>query len=82
MKPASWLNSGSWCARAIAAIHTRLADINAHSAEARAASILAGLGFDAEAQARLSDAGITLSGDPVVLWGDALPVETVVDVQS
>lgn len=37
---------------AIAAIHTRLADIDAHSAEARAASILAGLGFDAEAQAR------------------------------
>ena len=31
----------------IAEIHTRLADIDAHSAEARAASILAGLGFDA-----------------------------------
>ncbi len=30
----------------------RLADIGAHSAEARAASILAGLGFDHEAQAR------------------------------
>ncbi len=30
----------------------RLADIDAHSAEARAASILAGLGFDAEAQKR------------------------------
>jgi ATP-binding cassette subfamily F protein 3 len=36
----------------IAEIHTRLADIDAHSAEARAASILAGLGFDAAAQAR------------------------------
>ena len=35
----------------IAEIQTRLADIDAHSAEARAASILAGLGFDAEAQA-------------------------------
>lgn len=34
----------------IAEIHTRLADIDAHSAEARAASILAGLGFDAAAQ--------------------------------
>ncbi len=29
----------------IAEIHTRLADIDAHSAEARAAAILAGLGF-------------------------------------
>ena len=36
----------------IADIQTRLADIQAHSAEARAASILAGLGFDAEAQKR------------------------------
>jgi len=36
----------------IADIHMRLADIDAHSAEARAASILAGLGFDAAAQAR------------------------------
>ncbi|GAA4523516.1 ABC-F family ATP-binding cassette domain-containing protein [Chelativorans composti] len=36
----------------IAEIQTRLADIGAHSAEARAASILAGLGFDAEAQKR------------------------------
>lgn len=36
----------------IADIHTRLVDIDAHSAPARAASILAGLGFDAEAQAR------------------------------
>ena len=36
----------------IAEIHTRLADIDAHSAEARAASILAGLGFDEEAQQR------------------------------
>ncbi|MER0237965.1 ABC-F family ATP-binding cassette domain-containing protein [Fulvimarina sp. MAC8] len=36
----------------IADIHTRLFDIDAHSAEARAASILAGLGFDDVAQAR------------------------------
>jgi ATP-binding cassette subfamily F protein 3 len=36
----------------IAEIQTRLADIEAHSAEARAASILAGLGFDTAAQAR------------------------------
>lgn len=36
----------------IAEIHTRLADIDAHSAEARAATILAGLGFDEAAQAR------------------------------
>ena len=36
----------------IAEIHARLADIDAHSAEARAASILIGLGFDAAAQAR------------------------------
>ncbi|AWM24326.1 glycosyl transferase family 1 [Sinorhizobium fredii USDA 205] len=36
----------------IADIQTRLADISAHSAEARAASILAGLGFDHEAQQR------------------------------
>jgi ATP-binding cassette subfamily F protein 3 len=36
----------------IAEIHTRLADIGAHSAEARASAILAGLGFDAEAQRR------------------------------
>ena len=36
----------------IADIHTRLADIDAHSAEARAATILHGLGFDAAAQAR------------------------------
>jgi ATP-binding cassette, subfamily F, member 3 len=36
----------------IAEIHTRLADIEAHSAEARAARILSGLGFDAAAQAR------------------------------
>ncbi len=34
----------------IADIHTRLADIDSHSAEARAATILAGLGFDAAAQ--------------------------------
>jgi ATP-binding cassette subfamily F protein 3 len=36
----------------IAEIQTRLVDIDAHSAEARAASILAGLGFDHEAQHR------------------------------
>ncbi|MBP1882768.1 ABC-F family ATP-binding cassette domain-containing protein [Sinorhizobium mexicanum] len=36
----------------IADIQTRLADIGAHSAEARAASILSGLGFDHEAQRR------------------------------
>jgi ATP-binding cassette subfamily F protein 3 len=36
----------------IADIQTRLVDIDAHSAPARAASILHGLGFDAEAQAR------------------------------
>ena len=36
----------------IAEIHTRLVDIDAHSAPARAAGILAGLGFDHEAQSR------------------------------
>lgn len=36
----------------IADIHLRLADIDAHTAEARAASILSGLGFDGEAQRR------------------------------
>lgn len=36
----------------IAEIHVRLADIDAHSAEARAATILSGLGFDEEAQKR------------------------------
>jgi ATP-binding cassette subfamily F protein 3 len=36
----------------IADIQTRLTDIDAHSAEARAAAILAGLGFDSAAQAR------------------------------
>ncbi|MCR9139165.1 MAG: ABC-F family ATP-binding cassette domain-containing protein [Alphaproteobacteria bacterium] len=36
----------------IADIQTRLVDIDAHSAEARAASILSGLGFDHEAQHR------------------------------
>ena len=36
----------------IAEIQMRLVDIDAHSAEARAASILAGLGFDRDAQAR------------------------------
>ncbi|MEM6547427.1 MAG: ABC-F family ATP-binding cassette domain-containing protein [Pseudomonadota bacterium] len=38
----------------IAEIQTRLADIGAHSAEARAATILSGLGFDHRAQARPS----------------------------
>jgi ATP-binding cassette subfamily F protein 3 len=36
----------------IAEIETRLADIGAHRAPARAAEILAGLGFDADAQSR------------------------------
>jgi ATP-binding cassette subfamily F protein 3 len=36
----------------IAEIHIRLADIDAHSAEARAATILSGLGFDDAAQKR------------------------------
>ena len=36
----------------IADIHMRLTDIDAHSAESRAATILAGLGFDGQAQAR------------------------------
>lgn len=36
----------------IADIQLRLSDIDAHSAEARAATILAGLGFDTEAQKR------------------------------
>ncbi len=36
----------------IAEIHIRLADIDAHSAEARAATILSGLGFDEDAQKR------------------------------
>ncbi|MCE1237164.1 MAG: ABC-F family ATP-binding cassette domain-containing protein [Hyphomicrobiales bacterium] len=36
----------------IGEIHARLADIGAHSAESRAATILAGLGFSHEAQAR------------------------------
>jgi len=36
----------------IAEIHTRLADIGSHTAEARAGAILSGLGFDAEAQKR------------------------------
>ena len=36
----------------IADIHMRLADIEAHSAESRAATILAGLGFDTDAQQR------------------------------
>ncbi|MCF8473658.1 MAG: ABC-F family ATP-binding cassette domain-containing protein [Emcibacter sp.] len=36
----------------IADIHLRLADIDSHTAEARAASILSGLGFDGDAQRR------------------------------
>ena len=36
----------------ISEIYIRLADIDAHSAEARASSILSGLGFDTEAQSR------------------------------
>ena len=36
----------------IAEIHTRLADIDAHAAPARAARILSGLGFDEDAQQR------------------------------
>lgn len=36
----------------IAEVHIRLADIDAHTATARAARILSGLGFDEEAQAR------------------------------
>jgi ATP-binding cassette subfamily F protein 3 len=39
-------------AHRIADVHTRLADIDAHSAPARAAAILQGLGFDHEAQLR------------------------------
>jgi len=39
-------------ANRIAEIQMRLSDIDAHSAEARAATILAGLGFDADAQKR------------------------------
>jgi ATP-binding cassette, subfamily F, member 3 len=40
----------------IADIQMRLVDIDAHSAEARAGSILAGLGFDSEAQLRPASA--------------------------
>ncbi|MBP2294420.1 ATP-binding cassette subfamily F protein 3 [Azospirillum rugosum] len=36
----------------IGEIHSRLADIEAHSAPSRAAQVLSGLGFDADAQAR------------------------------
>lgn len=36
----------------IAEIHTRLADIGSHTAEARAGAILSGLGFDSDAQQR------------------------------
>ncbi|HYM31505.1 MAG TPA: ABC-F family ATP-binding cassette domain-containing protein [Candidatus Cybelea sp.] len=39
-------------AHRIAEVHTRLADIDAHTAPSRAASILNGLGFDTDAQAR------------------------------
>ena len=39
-------------AHRIAEIHTRLADIESHSAPARAAAILSGLGFDEAAQNR------------------------------
>lgn len=39
----------------IAEVHTRLADISAETAPARAAAILAGLGFDEEAQTRPLD---------------------------
>jgi ATP-binding cassette subfamily F protein 3 len=39
-------------ATAIAEVQTRLADIGAHAAPARAAAILSGLGFDEDAQAR------------------------------
>ena len=44
---------------ALAEMHNRLADIGAHSAPARAAAILAGLGFDQDAQGRACS---TLSG--------------------
>jgi ATP-binding cassette, subfamily F, member 3 len=40
------------CPHRIGEIHTRLSDIDAHSAPARAARILSGLGFDEEAQMR------------------------------
>jgi ATP-binding cassette subfamily F protein 3 len=43
----------------VADIHTRLADIGAHAAPARAATILNGLGFDHDAQGRACD---TFSG--------------------
>jgi len=49
---ASLLAETSGDAARIAEIQTRLADIDAWSAEARAASILRGLGFDTAAQAR------------------------------
>ena len=39
----------------VAEIHERLADIEAHRAQARAAAILAGLGFDEAGQARPAD---------------------------
>lgn len=40
------------CPHRISEIHTRLTDIDAHSAPSRAARILSGLGFDEEAQKR------------------------------
>ena len=40
------------CPHRIGEIHTRLTDIDAHSAPSRAARILSGLGFDEEAQKR------------------------------
>ena len=40
------------CPHRIGEIHTRLSDIDAHSAPSRAARILSGLGFDEEAQKR------------------------------
>jgi ATPase subunit of ABC transporter with duplicated ATPase domains len=40
--------------RRIAAVHARLDEIDAHTAEARAAGILAGLGFDDDAQAKVT----------------------------
>jgi ATP-binding cassette subfamily F protein 3 len=51
---ASLLEESSVCQdpKRIAEIHTELVDIGAHSAPARAASILAGLGFDEQDQSR------------------------------
>jgi ATPase subunit of ABC transporter with duplicated ATPase domains len=41
-------------ARRVAVVHARLDEIDAHTAEARAAGILAGLGFDDDAQAKVT----------------------------